>query len=402
MAGTTTNFAIPYPSSSDYVTDGATAMRSLADQVDAVLFTGSSSGNLLINGAMQVTQRSAVGTAVTGITSSAYYTADRFYTGLATLGTWTQTTIADAPTGSGFRNSLKMACTTADASPAAGDVLFVLQSIEGQNLQAIRKGTASAQTLTLSFWAKSFQTGTFIIELVDNDNTRSCSKSYTIAVSNTWEYKTIVFPADVTGAFDNDNNSSLSVIWWLGAGSTYSSGTLQTTWGAQVNANRAVGQTNLASSTSNTFFVTGTQLTVGSVATPFEFKSFAEELFACQRYYEKSYLHGIPYGSNNDNGVFVVSGSTDATGYTYTTIAMKNQKRIIAPQAQSNLNSVFKLSTTTGTADQVVYYRSGVTAATTTCGTNNVGQENVAIYVQAGGAFVGVLLVFHWVYDAEW
>ena len=292
MAGTTTNFAIPYPSSSDYVTDGATAMRSIADQVDAVLFTGSSSGNLLINGAMQVSQRSAVGTAVTGITGSAYYTADRFYTGLATLGTWTQTTIADAPTGSGLRNSLKMACTTADASPAAGDVLFVLQSIEGQNLQAIRKGTASAQTLTLSFWAKSFQTGTFIIELVDNDNTRSCSKAYTISASNTWEYKTIVFPADVTGAFDNDNNGSLSVIWWLGAGSTYSSGTLQTTWGTLVNANRAVGQTNLASSTSNTFFVTGAQLTVGSVATPFEFKSFADDLRDCQRYFYKATFTG--------------------------------------------------------------------------------------------------------------
>jgi hypothetical protein len=285
MAGTTTNFAIPYPSSTDYVTDGATAMKSIADQVDAVLFTGSSSGNLLINGAMQVSQRSAVGTAVTSITTSDYYTADRWHTFANTLGTWTQTTIADAPTGSGFRNSLKLACTTADASPAAGDYLILQQRIEGQNLQAIRKGTASAQTVTLSFWVKAFQTGIFIVELEDTDNTRSCSKSYTIAASNTWEYKTVTFPTDVTGAFDNDANSSLRVNWWLGAGTTFTSGTLATTWGASVSANRAVGQTNLASSTSNTFFVTGAQLTVGSVATPFEFKSYADDLLACQRYY---------------------------------------------------------------------------------------------------------------------
>ena len=308
MAGTTTNFAIPYPSSTDYVTDGATAMQSLANQVDAVLFTDSSSGNLLINGAMQVSQRSAVGTAVTGITAgTSYYTADRFRTDINSLGTWTQTTIADAPTGSGFRNSLKMACTTADASPAAGDYLLVTQIIEGQNLQAIRKGTASAQTVTLSFWAKAFQTGTFICELVDNDNSRSVSKAYTISVSNTWEYKTVTFPADITGALDNDSNGSISVNWWLGAGTTYTSGTLATTWGTTVSANRAVGQTNVASSTSNNWFMTGAQLTVGSVATPFEFKSFGNYFQDCSRYYWQ-------WNSGNAlENVFSVGGQTSTT-----------------------------------------------------------------------------------------
>jgi hypothetical protein len=285
MAGTTTNFAIPYPSSTDYVTDGATAMKSIADQVDAVLFTGSSSGNLLINGAMQVTQRSAVGNVVTGITSSDYYAADRWKTSISSLGTFSQTTLADAPAGSGFRNCSRFACTTADASPAAGDYLIFHQAIEGQNLQAIRKGTASAQTVTLSFWVASFQTGTFIVELEDSDNSRAVSKSYTVNASNTWEYKTITFPADITGVLDNDANGSMILNFWLGAGTTYTSGTLQTTWGATTNANRAVGVTNLASSTSNKWHITGAQLTVGSVATPFQFKSYAQELLACQRYY---------------------------------------------------------------------------------------------------------------------
>ena len=287
MAGTTTNFAIPYPSSTDYVTDGATAMRSIADQVDAVLFTGSSSGNLLINGAMQISQRSAVGTAVTGLTGSAYSTADRWGMNCSSLGTWTQTTIAESPTGSGFVNSFKMACTTADASPAAGDFCFISQKIEAQNLQALRKGTASAQTMNLSFWVRAFQTGTYVVEFYDSINTRSFSKAYTVAVSNTWQYVSMLVPADTTGTMTNSNISGIEINWWLGAGSTYSSGTLPTAWGAVTNANRAAGQTNVASSTSNAWQITGTQLTVGSIAVPFQFKSFADDLRDCQRYYQR-------------------------------------------------------------------------------------------------------------------
>lgn len=283
MAGTTTNFAIPYPSSTDYVTDGATAMKSLADQVDAAMFTGASAGNLLINGAMQVSQRTAVGIPSSAVTLGGYLTADRWYTSLNTLGTWIQTTAVNAPAGSGFTNSLKMDCTIASASPAAGAVLRISQSIEGQNLQAIRKGTASAQTLTLSFWVASFQTGTFICELVAGS--RSCSKSYTVNASNTWEYKTITFPADTTTVIANDNTEGLSVNWWLGAGTNFTSGTLQTTWAATVSANRAVGQTNSALADTGLWYMTGAQLTVGSVATPFEFKSYADDLCACQRYY---------------------------------------------------------------------------------------------------------------------
>jgi hypothetical protein len=287
MAGTTTNFAIPYPSSTDYVTDGATAMKSIADQVDAVLFTGSSSGNLLINGAMQVSQRSAVGTAVTGLTGTAYSTADRWGMNCSSLGTWTQTTIAEAPTGSGFVNSFKMACTTADASPAAGDFCFISQKIEAQNLQALRKGTASAQTMTLSFWVRAFQTGTYVVEFYDAVNTRSFSKAYTIAVSNTWQYVSMLVPADTTGTMTNSNVSGIEINFWLGAGSTYTSGTLPTAWGAVTNANRAAGQTNVASSTSNAWQITGTQLTVGSIATPFEFENIVTTLTKCQRYYHQ-------------------------------------------------------------------------------------------------------------------
>ena len=239
--------------------------------------------NLIINGAMQVAQR---GTSASSLTTTGYRTADRWQFQITTQGTWTMSVENDAPTGSGFRKSTKVLCTTADASPAAGDVVLLSQTIEGQNLQQIKKGTAAAEQLTVSFWVKSNVTGTYIVNLYDNDNARIISKSYTISASGTWEYKTITFPADTTGAFDNDNNLSLYVIWGLGAGSNMTSGTLATTWQSAVEANRYPGQTNVASATNNYWQITGIQLEVGDTATPFEFKSVEDELLECQRYFE--------------------------------------------------------------------------------------------------------------------
>ena len=250
--------------------------------------------NLLINGAMQVAQR---GTSVASISSTGgtYNTADRQQMYIDTAGTWTQSVENDAPTGSGFRKSLKMLCTTANASLSAGSLLQVRQQIEGQNLQGIKKGTAAAEQLTLSFWVKSNVTGTYIVSPYDNDNSRVVSKSYTINASGVWEYKTITFPADTTGVFDNDNNGSLFVRFMLAAGTTYTSGTLQTTWGTDTAANVAVGQVNLASATSNYWQVTGVQLEVGATATPYEFKSFDVDSNECFRYYQEIPSMGTRY-----------------------------------------------------------------------------------------------------------
>jgi hypothetical protein len=243
-----------------------------------------SNRNVVINGAMQVAQR---GTSEASITGNGYYTADRWQTALNTLGTWTQSVEADAPTGSGFRNSLKMLCTTADASPAASDIAIMNTRFEGQNLQQFLKGTASAKQFAVSFWVKSNVTGTYIAELLDLDNSRQVSASYTVAVSGTWEKKTIVFPADTTGAFDNDNAGSLYMQFYLASGSDRTSGTLNTTWASTVTANRAVGQTNLAAATSNYWQVTGVQLEAGAVATPFEFEQISETLAKCFRYFQR-------------------------------------------------------------------------------------------------------------------
>ena len=238
--------------------------------------------NIIINGGMDIAQR---GTSVSGITSSSYNTIDRMRTIVGSQGTWTQSQSTDVPTGQGFAKSFKLDCTTADASPSASDSLSMQQKIEGQNVQYLKKGTSSAESLTCSFWVKSNKTGTYILEIDDADNGRNINKSYTISSANTWEKKTITFPGDTSGALDNDNATSLQCKWWLGAGSDFTSGTLQTSWGSTVNANRAVGQVNLADSTSNEWYVTGAQLEAGSVASDFEFLPHDVNLERCQRYY---------------------------------------------------------------------------------------------------------------------
>jgi hypothetical protein len=241
--------------------------------------------NIVINGDMQVAQRA---TSVASITTSGYYTLDRWGLSLSSLGTWTMSQSTDVPSGYGFASSLKLDNTAADASPAAGDFLVLYQGFEGQNLQYLKKGTANALSLTASFWVKSTKTGTFILQLNDANNTRSISKSYTVSVSNTWEFKTITFAGDTTGVFTNTNGGNLYLNFWLGAGTTYTSGTLQTSWGATVNANTAVGQVNIADSTSNDFLITGVQLEAGEQASGFEFMPFDINLDRCERYLQIS------------------------------------------------------------------------------------------------------------------
>ena len=252
--------------------------------IDATKLTGISSQpfrNIVINGDMSIAQRN---TSVDSITTGGYKTLDRFDLIIDSLGTWTMSKSTDTPTGQGFASSLKLDCTTADASPSAGDRFLVRQLFEGQNLQYLKKGTANALSLTASFWVKSTKTGTFILQIADLDNTRSISKSYTVNASNTWEFKTVTFAGDTTGTLNNDNGPSLSLSFWLGAGSTWSSGTLNTSWSSEVYADIAVGQVNIADSDSNDFLITGVQLEAGEQASGFEFMPIDVNLARCQRY----------------------------------------------------------------------------------------------------------------------
>ena len=266
-------------------------------RIPAAGSTGNTFRNIIINGDMSIAQR---GTSEASITSSGYYTVDRFRTVNSSLGTWTQSQSTDVPSGQGFATSLKMDCTTADASPAVNDVLWLQHRIEGQNLQYLKKGTANAESLTASFWVKSNKTGTYITNLLDQDNSRQISQSYTIDVADTWEKKTLTFAGDTSGvAFGNDNGASLDMVFFLGAGSGYTSGTLPTSWGSYVQANRAVGQTvNLADSTANDFYITGVQLEAGTTASDFEFLPVDVNLNRCHIYCNAF----MDYGAGNNVG----------------------------------------------------------------------------------------------------
>ncbi len=236
--------------------------------------------NVVTNGSMNVAQRS---TSVTGIgASSGIFVTDRMNLGLAGMdGRLTMSQDSDSPDG--FANSLKFDCTTAQSSLDAGDFAWFQTRIEGQDLQRFSKGTSSAKNFTFSFYVKANSARTMVAELFDNDNSRAVSRTFTTTTD--WSRIEIDFGADTTGAFDDDNALSLYVAFWLASGSTYNSGTLQTSWVASSSANRNVGGSNFFSSTDNTLFITGMQLEVGSVATEFEHRSFAEELQLCQRYY---------------------------------------------------------------------------------------------------------------------
>jgi len=237
--------------------------------------------NIIINGDMSIAQR---GTSASSVASNGYHSCDRWRYAESSSAVVTISQATDVPTGQGFAKSFKVDCTTADASLGAAEYVLLQQKIEGQNLQYLKKGTSSAESLTLSFWVKSTKTGTFIAMLYDRDNTRQIAKSYTVSSSDTWEKKTITFAGDTSGTLDNDNASSLELWLWLGVGSNYSSGTLATSWETETAANQAVGQVNALDSTSNNFLITGVQLEAGTSASDFEFLPVDVNRYRCFRY----------------------------------------------------------------------------------------------------------------------
>ena len=298
---------------------------------------------IVINGKMEITTRA---TSFTGQTGN-FFPADRFGMQMATFGTWTTTQVVDGPAGSGFTRAIKWDCTTADGSLGAGDFGLVHYRMEGRDLQMLKKGTSSAEKVTVSFHTKSSKTGTYILELYDVNNSRHISKSYTIDSANTWEQKVIVFDADTTGILANDSGHSLAMSWWLGAGSTYSGGTLATTWTANTNANRAVGVVNLADSTSNNWYLTGVQIEVGeytaSTLPSFQHETVIDTQMRCSRYFQKT-------SSANNN--FVGRGfSSDGGGRGATLIDTPCPMRA-GPTITTSAASTFKFAIgTTGSGN---------------------------------------------------
>ena len=257
--------------------------------------------NIVINGAMQVAQRS---TEVTGLGDGdeGYVTLDRFrHTAAASAGRFTsaQTAISDLP---GFLNCLHLDCTTADTSIAATELLVLEHRIEGQDLQQLKKGTSSAESITVSFYMKTNAEFVFMCVLNDFDNNRVNTQKFTTTTD--WKRHSITFVGDTTGALGDDANNSLSVSFYLHAGSNFTGGTyVSNTWQSRASSDNMIapGIGSFYSSINNDVKLTGVQLEVGSQATNFEHRSRGEELALCQRYYQKKsngYLAGNGSGSN--------------------------------------------------------------------------------------------------------
>ena len=251
---------------------------------------------------MNVAQRA---TSSTGLgASNGYFTCDRWKAEFdSTAGRLTMTQDSSAP--SGFANSMKLACTTADTSIAAGELFLIQQRVEGQNLQAFAKGTSDAKPFAVSFYVKGNASATYVAELFDQDNLRHVAKTFT--VSTDWTRVELSFPADTTGSLDDDNARSLDLNIWLHAGSTYTGGTLPATWASNTDANRVgSGTTSFFDSTARTFFITGVQLEVGQNATEFEHEPYERTLLKCQRYF---YAVHQDYGPSSSGYSFMGIGS---------------------------------------------------------------------------------------------
>jgi len=234
--------------------------------------------NMIINGAMQVAQR---GTSGTSANSISYYTVDRFNFRGQSTGVYTIEQSTDAP--SNFKNSTKITVTTPDTSIGGGERYWMASYLEGNSISHLNFGSSNAETVTLSFYIKSSLTGTFSGGLVNSAFDRAYAFTYVISSANTWERKTITIEGDTSGTWLTTNDIGISVVWDLGAATNrqQSSGA----WTASGSV-AATGASQVIATNNATWQITGIQLEVGSQATPFEHRSYGEELALCQRYYQ--------------------------------------------------------------------------------------------------------------------
>ncbi len=247
---------------------------------------GAGRRNLIINGDMRIAQR---GTSVTGTSVAGYKTVDRW--SLSLDGDNDNLVVDIAQTGDapdGFSKSHKITVATPETAIEGDEQVSITQAIEAQDLAALAYGSSSAKEMTLSFWVKSSIAANYAVQFYTEDSNNQFVSPYTINSANTWEYKTIVVPPLTGSTITLDNNVGLLIYWGLSAGPDRTTGTGNTSsWGTWNKANTFSGMTgNWMATSGATFQITGVQLELGKVATPFEHRSYGEELAACQRYYE--------------------------------------------------------------------------------------------------------------------
>jgi len=299
--------------------------------------------NLLANGDMAIAQR---GTSFSLTNGNSQFPVDRFKIFTEGSFAYTVSQSTDVPTGKGFSKSLKVDVTTGNASPNSASQTILQTNLEGQFLQHLCKGTSDAKKLTLSFYVKCTATGNLQVNLRDLDNGRIIANTFTINSADTWEFKTITFAGDTSGAFDNDNASSLRLGFMLGTGTDYKGGAVPTSWEAFSNTDKNAGDTlNFSSSASNDFFITGVQLEVGDTATDFEHLPHDVQLKRCERYYE------VIVDAADGVGLQVVgiSGNTFKSDQINMPIHFKTEKRATSGTLEYVSGSYYDMRTHTNT-----------------------------------------------------
>ena len=262
--------------------------------------------NLIINGAMNLAQRSTSASGIGGTNSGTYNAQDRwnFFAYGSPAARWTQSVSTDVPASSTFTTSLKLDCTTASGTVGAAHRQQLMQVIEAQDLQHLRYGSSAAKKITVSFWVKSSVTGKNYCWVYHNDGGRFTYKSYTVNSADTWEHKALTFTGDTASAITNDSGAGLNIIWMLYVGTDYSGATdgVEDTWQSWSagNYDQFHGQVNNASSTSNNWYLTGTQVEVGDSDTPFEHEHHSVTLAKCQRYYQEYVSYKLYFNGTNE------------------------------------------------------------------------------------------------------
>ena len=277
--------------------------RTFADLATASEGDSLASPNMITNGDMSIAQR---GTSSTGQSSSGIKCVDQYHYLHNGGGTADISQSSTAPNG--FKNSLKVECNAADSDLGAGEFSGIRQHIEAQHCQKLLFGTSDAKAITISFHVRSKQTGTYALNLFLDDDTIQFTKTYTISSADTWEKKTITFPANTSAVIEDDTGKGIEFTWWLRAGSTYTGGSAMSGYEGYSNGDVAVGHAvDFLSSTSNEFYLTGVQLEIGDVATPFEHESYGDNLKRCKRYFIKfsdSANYAIGAAEDTTRGIF--------------------------------------------------------------------------------------------------
>jgi hypothetical protein len=303
------------------MTYGSVSVDSVVTSSGQTLGAGNATSfkNRIINGAMVIDQRNA-GALVNPAVGGTYYL-DRWVAASTAASKYSIGQNAGSVTPpTGFTNYL--GCTSLSAYTAgASEVFNIQQRIEGLNVTDLGWGTASAQSVTLSFWVRSSLTGIFGGALKNSASDRSYPFIYTISAANTWEQKSVTITGDTTGTWLTTNGIGINIIFSIGAGATLS-GTAGA-WAA-ANYSSATGATSVVGTSGATFYITGVQFEVGSAATSFDRRPYGTELALCQRYYETNYSG-------------VVTGTASYAGY-LTGVAVSNTVPQFQPYGAISFN----------------------------------------------------------------